>query len=226
LDDISSSEKKNRKSPGIKANSLGAIVEDEPDIAAFLSHLEMQNAFSPPFPGTYTNTTNSTPRRTPSSTNATLASRIGSTSSPSMSNVNETPVNIRVVNSNRGSPRSLGSRRSSNDDFNRPRDTDPLNDESISSQQVLTETPQQQGGLIAEGWQDKLNRLLANGDNDINEDSIIRLRERAEEEEALNAAILMSLQENYKQSLNTPNTSDSLLIIKEEDLNQLLNMVT
>ena len=116
----------------------------------------MQNAFSPPFPGTYANSNSNTARRTPSSTNATLASKIGSTSSPSSSQkisnaVNETPVSIRVVNSSRGSPRGLGSRRNSNDDFNRPRDTDPLNDESISSQQneTMNETLQ---GMITESW--------------------------------------------------------------------------
>ena len=176
-DILSSGDRKGRKSSSSRKSPGNALAsfEDErdiSDIAAFLSHLENQMS-----PARSTPAGNTSRRSTPASTNATLASRIGSSSAPSTTastpkkpaNTLETPVSIRVVNSsNRGSSRGQSSRKSNAEDFTRPRDADPLSDQGLGSptspinrMDNLSEMSPSQVPAV-EDWHEKINRMLAN----------------------------------------------------------------
>lgn len=171
-DMLSSTDRKNRKTSSSKKSSGNALasLDDErdiSDIAAFLSHLESQNALMSPSRGSPISR-----RGTPASTNATLASRIGSSSgltptstAKQATSSTETPVSIRVVNSSsRGS--SKGQRRSNAEDFTRPRDADPLTDEALGSPSVSPVRSMENLSDISpvhvpvDDWHEKLNRLL------------------------------------------------------------------
>jgi len=174
-DILSSGDRKGRKSSSSRKSPGNALAsfEDErdiSDIAAFLSHLENQMS-----PSRSTPAGNTSRRSTPAS-NATLASRIGSSSAPSTTasipkksaNSLETPVSIRVVNSStRGSSRGQSSRKSNAEDFTRPRDADPLTDQAlgsplspINSMDNLSDTSPGQVPAV-EDWHEKFNRMLA-----------------------------------------------------------------